>query len=432
MFSVALAERYGPIESIILSNICWWVETNRKNGKHFYDGRYWTYGSASGFEKIFTYLKPEQIRYTLRNLREQGALLTGNYNRMKYDRTLWYTVSDEVKALYEGRTAFSGADRKTKDGRPPDPEEEAGGKKGGSGGENAEISILEGAGEGLEKTGEAPVKAGKSPGGAEPAAGGDGNRERPKDHSHDGNFHNANGRTAAPIMEISAMDYGNFHDPLWKFPSPIPLLNNYKKAAAAGGESEHGKKTETDKEAAAVFPIKASNETPNLREYLISRRDDLVFDDAFYPRALAWMDRQDLDAGYIGWLIERCEKRKPDNLRGLFYRMFFAADLATLYRSRGVLPPRGEEAGGMRCPACGAIHESDLRECPRCGLARDRYGDAEEVERQKRINTLAADVRREYEAEMKAAFFAMAGEKGGSGKYRDQWIAVQKKYHLIS
>jgi hypothetical protein len=97
-FSVRLAERYGPIEAILLSNICWWVETNEKNGKNFHDGKFWTYGSPGAFEKIFPYLKPEQIKYALRSLRDKGVLLTGNYNKMKYDRTLWYTVPDEVRA----------------------------------------------------------------------------------------------------------------------------------------------------------------------------------------------------------------------------------------------------------------------------------------------------------------------------------------------
>jgi len=110
MFDIALAEKYGPVESIILSHLCFWIEKNQHNQRNFFKGRYWVYNSASAFEKIFTYLNKDQIRRVLDKLNKQGVLYIGNFNKIGYDRTLWYSVSDEVMDIY---TAGKGSNRES-------------------------------------------------------------------------------------------------------------------------------------------------------------------------------------------------------------------------------------------------------------------------------------------------------------------------------
>jgi hypothetical protein len=424
-FSVGLADRYGPIESIILSNICWWVETNRKNGKHFYDGRYWTYGSTAGFEKIFSYLGSEQIKYILRTLRQKGALLTGNYNRMRYDRTLWYSPSDEVIAIYECREYGA-----PPEAPPPDISAEA------AGGEEeypvTETGEDEGAGEEFGEGDWVGEGALADTGGSRPADGKESeDTERQKSHLHCVNLHNGNGKNADSIVENSTMDCGNLHDPLCKFPPPIPFININKKAAAAkSGDKPDQNSQDFGEKAAAADTFSGKESFPafrsSMRSLLAAKRPDFIFSDGFYGRAFEWIKRHGLDPpdGYVDWLVGECEKRRPDNFRGLFFRLFFAPDLVELYKARGIPPPAAEEPV-MNCPACGEAHSRALAECPRCGLPKDRYGDAGEVERQKRINALPPDVRAEYEKEVSALFFS------GKGKDRDQWTAVEKKYHII-
>jgi rubrerythrin len=408
---VGLAERYGPIESIILSNICWWVETNRKNGKHFYDGRFWTYGSTSAFERIFTYLTPQQIKYTLKNLRERGALLTGNYNKMRYDRTLWYTVSDEVMAVYECRVPGMrresgvpepGAERET-DGE--DAAAEAGGGM-------EEGTVLDGADISGQELPGAPV-----------------DRERQKYRFHSVNLHNGNGKNANSIVEIYPIHCRNLPDPLSKFNPPIPFINIYKKAAAEKPD-ENDKKTENVINRQAAAAENFSDEEP-LRAVLAARRSDLVFDDGFYRRALGWIGKQNLEppAAFIDWLIAECEKRKPANFRGMFYRLFFAPDLVGLFRAKGIPPPGrvDKPALALVCPACGVSHDPGLRECPACGFPKDEYGDSGKVERQKRINSMPPEVRVEYEREIAKLFFSGSV----AWKDRDQWVEIDRKYHII-
>ena len=50
-------------------------------------------------ETTFDYLTPNQIRYALDKLRESGLILTGNFNKTTYDRTLWYTLSEEGEII---------------------------------------------------------------------------------------------------------------------------------------------------------------------------------------------------------------------------------------------------------------------------------------------------------------------------------------------
>jgi hypothetical protein len=94
-FDIEVAELYGINCAVILENIYYWIEHNRANEKNFHDGRYWTFNSTKAFGELFPYLSKKQIETALKKLREEGILITGNYNQLKYDRTLWYAITDK-------------------------------------------------------------------------------------------------------------------------------------------------------------------------------------------------------------------------------------------------------------------------------------------------------------------------------------------------
>lgn len=93
-FNVELAQKYGILESILLQNIYFWIEKNRVNNKHFYNGKYWTYNSKKAFSELFPYATERQIRYALEKLIKMDILETGNYNKNTFDKTLWYAFTD--------------------------------------------------------------------------------------------------------------------------------------------------------------------------------------------------------------------------------------------------------------------------------------------------------------------------------------------------
>lgn len=92
-FNVDVATQYGLVEAILLNNIYFWVEHNKANCTHFYDGEYWTYNSIKAFLTLFPYLTNKKIRNALDHLEEENIIKSGNYNKSTYDRTKWYTIT---------------------------------------------------------------------------------------------------------------------------------------------------------------------------------------------------------------------------------------------------------------------------------------------------------------------------------------------------
>lgn len=93
-FDTDIAAMYGVDESIMIANLQFWIRKNEANGKHFHDGRFWTYNSIDAFTKLFPFWTARQIRRILKSLEEKGVIVTGNYNTSAYDRTTWYAFGD--------------------------------------------------------------------------------------------------------------------------------------------------------------------------------------------------------------------------------------------------------------------------------------------------------------------------------------------------
>ena len=96
-FNVELAEKYGVDKAVLLHNIAFWIKKNEASEKNYHNGMYWTYNSASAFTKLFPFWKEQKIKRMLQQLEDDGELLSGSYNKRKYDRTKWYTLS--VRAI---------------------------------------------------------------------------------------------------------------------------------------------------------------------------------------------------------------------------------------------------------------------------------------------------------------------------------------------
>lgn len=94
-FHTEIAIKYGVEEAVIIYNLAYWITHNKANNKNFYDGYYWTYNSARAFEELFPYFNSKKISRLLNKLEEVGAIKSGNYNKVAYDRTKWYTIPDE-------------------------------------------------------------------------------------------------------------------------------------------------------------------------------------------------------------------------------------------------------------------------------------------------------------------------------------------------
>ena len=95
VFNVSDAIKYGLEEAIMLHNFKFWIAKNKANRKHYHEGRYWTYNSAKAFKKLFPFWSERKIYRIVNSLIEKGALIDGNFNDRKYNRTKWYALKDE-------------------------------------------------------------------------------------------------------------------------------------------------------------------------------------------------------------------------------------------------------------------------------------------------------------------------------------------------
>ena len=99
VFDTDVAEKYGVNAAIILQNIGYWIKQNEANETNFYDGRYWTFNSKRAYGELFPYMSKRQIETAFQKLIEDGVIVTGNYNKLAYDRTLWYALTQKGKSI---------------------------------------------------------------------------------------------------------------------------------------------------------------------------------------------------------------------------------------------------------------------------------------------------------------------------------------------
>jgi rubrerythrin len=367
-FDVSLAVKYGPIESIILTNLCWWIEKNRENRKHYFNGRYWVYNSITAFEKLFPYLSGEQIRRILNKLREDKVLIVGKYNKTGYDRTLWYTVNEEVLDLYRDKNE-----------------------------KNVYLYQKNTSGNGR--------------------AGAD-FPDLPNGKYHLADSTNGNDQTVNSICRIRQMDLVDSTDRFGESTGPIPYININKAVAAALPEE----KTETpEKEAAAKsFFQKITKET--VREALRRLNGELVFDSVFYKKAEEYLNSENLDTGYLAWIYRECLVRKPASLRGMYYTLTFKQDLTEIYKAL----KKEQQKSLIVCPVCGREHSKNDITCPECHIPQEYLGDGDKINFEKRFYQLDEDSRERFVMDLADIYKNYRGPE-----CEEQAKGVRKKYHLI-
>lgn len=98
-FNTHIATVYGVNQAIFIQSMVQFTFINASEERNLHDNRYWCYGTPKFFAKYFPYFKPRLIKEIINKCVKDGLLIVGNYNRVKYDRTNWYALSN--KALIE-------------------------------------------------------------------------------------------------------------------------------------------------------------------------------------------------------------------------------------------------------------------------------------------------------------------------------------------
>jgi len=137
-FDIQLAATYGINAAIIIHHFQHWVSVNKRLNRNQHDGKTWTYQTLDEIAAHFPYLSREDVRGAIellcngigrRSKKEEKSfdpvLVKGNYNKKKFDKTVWYAFADESKFLnnsYERETSqIEGGDLPNPYGRSPTP-----------------------------------------------------------------------------------------------------------------------------------------------------------------------------------------------------------------------------------------------------------------------------------------------------------------------
>ena len=100
-FSKVDAQKYGVDGAVMLYHVRYWVAKNEANENNFHEDKYWTYNSTKAFAQLFPFYSARKIGRILLKLEEDGAIISGNFNGKRYDRTKWFTL---VNAITENGT----------------------------------------------------------------------------------------------------------------------------------------------------------------------------------------------------------------------------------------------------------------------------------------------------------------------------------------
>jgi len=112
-FVTAVASEVGVEAAVILYNLAYWCDKNRRNGTHYHDGLHWTYNSTRAFTEQLPYMSRGKVDRAIARLEEHGLILISNYNEDRLDRTRWYAVTDEGFRL-SGMEPTSGGETATR------------------------------------------------------------------------------------------------------------------------------------------------------------------------------------------------------------------------------------------------------------------------------------------------------------------------------
>jgi hypothetical protein len=96
-FNIEYAEKYGVNCAIMIGHFIYWIEFNKRLERNFIDGKTWMYQTQKEMAAHFPYWTEDQIYKIIKKLEKENIIQKGNFNKLNYDKTLWYSfVNEEI------------------------------------------------------------------------------------------------------------------------------------------------------------------------------------------------------------------------------------------------------------------------------------------------------------------------------------------------
>jgi len=89
----------GSDDAIVLQQVHYWTQKNI----NIRDGYSWVYNSMKEWHKQFYWISESSVKRIFTKLEKKGILITGNYNKAKFDKTKWYRIDYDALDEMEQR-----------------------------------------------------------------------------------------------------------------------------------------------------------------------------------------------------------------------------------------------------------------------------------------------------------------------------------------
>lgn len=85
---------FGIREALFIQQIHYWCEINKTKDNNLKEDQYWTYNTDEDWSKELKF-SAKTIFNMRKKLKKKNVLITGNFNRATFDKTIWYRLNYE-------------------------------------------------------------------------------------------------------------------------------------------------------------------------------------------------------------------------------------------------------------------------------------------------------------------------------------------------
>lgn len=90
VIDVKLAQVIGLNQAIVLQQLNYWLHS--RSAKKI-NGKVWVYNRIKDWNEQFPFWSKNTVQRTLDSLEKDHLVITGNFNKYKFDRTKWYSIN---------------------------------------------------------------------------------------------------------------------------------------------------------------------------------------------------------------------------------------------------------------------------------------------------------------------------------------------------
>ena len=99
-FNVKVAVDFSVNIALFLEHLKFWTFKNLANKSNIYDGKCWSYDTIEALADYFPYWTKSQRETVINSAVAAGLVVKGNYNKTKFDRTVWYALTETAYGYF--------------------------------------------------------------------------------------------------------------------------------------------------------------------------------------------------------------------------------------------------------------------------------------------------------------------------------------------